>query len=127
MVPSRDQKYRRRKNKKKEQSNLYSEATTFLLNKSLSLRSKNPELAKEYFISARKMGMRGRQHIPKGYRILFCKSCNYPIQSKTIKVRLNSKKKQISYNCLRCGEKHRFGYRIKKKISDVNRDSKRPR
>ena len=110
MARGRDRKNRRKKGKKQEQRILYSEAISFLLDKSLSLRVKNPELAKSYYLSARRMGMRGRQHLPKGYRILFCKSCNYPIQVDTMKVRLNSQRKVITYSCLRCGHLHRFGY-----------------
>ena len=111
MARGRDRKTRRRKGKKEEQRILYSEAISSLLDKSLTLRSENPELAKEHYISARRMGMRGRQHLPKGYRIFFCKSCNHPIQANKIKIRLNSKRKVISYSCLRCGHSHRFGYR----------------
>ncbi|MHA1206926.1 MAG: hypothetical protein ACTSR4_00435 [Candidatus Hodarchaeales archaeon] len=113
MVRVNQRKNRRKKNKKQEQRILYSEAITFLLEKSIDLRSANPELAKQYYLSARKMGMRGRQHLPKPYRLFFCRSCNYPLQSGTMRVRLNSTKKQINYNCLKCGNKHRFGY-IKK-------------
>ncbi|MCK4848254.1 MAG: hypothetical protein KAT16_04455 [Candidatus Heimdallarchaeota archaeon] len=110
MVRVRQRKNRRKRNKKQEQKNLYSEAIAFLLEKSINLRSTDPELAKEYYLSARKMGMRGRQHLPKPYRIFFCRSCNYPLQTSTMRVRLNSTKKQISYNCLKCGNKYRFGY-----------------
>ena len=110
MVRVRQRKNRRKRNKRQEQKNLYSEAIAFLLEKSFNLRSTDPELAKEYYLSARKMGMRGRQHLPKPYRILFCRSCNYPLQTSTMRVRLNSTKKQISYNCLKCGNKYRFGY-----------------
>ena len=110
MVRVRKRKNRRKKNKKQELKILYSEAITFLLGKSIDLRSINPELSKEYFLSDQKMGMRGRQHLPKPYRLFFCRSCNSPVQTSTMRVRLNSAKKQISYNCLNCGNKNRFGY-----------------
>ena len=113
MVRVRQRKNRRKKNKKQEQRILYSEAFSFLLEKCIDLRSTKPELAKKYYLSARKMGMRGRQHLPKPYRIFFFRTCNYPLQTGTMRVRLNSTKKQITYNCSKCGNKHRFGY-IKK-------------
>ena len=111
MTHSRERKNRRKRRKKYEQRVLYSQAISSLLDRSLTLRSKNPELAKDYYLSARQMGMRGRQHLSKGYRIFFCKSCNYPIQASTVRIRLNSQKKLIHYSCLRCGHSHRYGYR----------------
>lgn len=110
MVRARQRKNRRKMNKKQEQRILYSEAITFLLEKGIDLQSLNPELAKEYYLSARKLGMRGRQHLPKQYRLFFCRSCKYPLQTSTMRVRLNSAKKQIIYNCTKCGSILRFGY-----------------
>ena len=119
MVAVRRSKNRRKKNRRQDQKILYSEAINFLLEKSLALRSKNPELSKEYFLSAQKLGMRGRQHLPKPYRLYFCRSCRYPINTSKMKVRLNSAKKQIIYSCSNCGNKLRFGYLNKsKKVSE---------
>jgi len=103
-------KNRRKKNDRQEQKILFSEAINFLLEKSFALRSINPKLSKEYFLSAQKLGMRGRQHLPKPYRLYFCRSCNTPTQTSAMKVRLNSTKKLISYSCSNCGNKIRFGY-----------------
>ena len=110
MVRARRRKNRRKKNERQEQKILFSEAINFLLEKSIALRSINPELSKEYFLSAQKMGMRGRQHFPKPYRLFFCRSCNSPVETSMMQVRLNSAKKQISYKCSNCGNKLRFGY-----------------
>ena len=110
MVRSRRNKNRRKENEKQERKILYSEAINFLLEESLALRSTDPELSKEYFISAQKMGMRGRQHLPKPYRLYFCRYCKYPVQTSKMQVRLNNAKKQITYSCSNCGQKFRFGY-----------------
>ncbi len=110
MVRSRQHKNRRKKKNRHEQKILYSEAINFLLEKSFDLRSINPELSKEYFRSAQKLGMRGRHHLPKPYRLFFCRSCNSPVHTSKMQVRLNSTKKQISYTCLNCGNINHFGY-----------------
>ena len=110
MARGRQRKNRRKQNEKQERKVLFSEAINFLLEKSLALRSMNPELSKEYFLSAQKLGMRGRQHLPKPNRLFFCRACNFPVNTSTMQVRLNSVKKQIVYNCSNCGNKIRFGY-----------------
>ena len=117
MVRARQHKNRRKKKYRQEQKILYSEAIDFLLEKSLEFRSTNPELSKDYLLSAQKMGMRGRHHLPKPYRLFFCRSCNSPVHTSTMQIRLNSTKKQISYNCLNCGNINRFGY-----IKEYKRD-----
>jgi RNase P subunit RPR2 len=117
MAQVKERKNHRKLNKKQEQRILYSKAITFLLKKSIEHRTTNPTIAREYYLSARKMGMRGRQHLPKPYRLFFCRSCNSPLQASTMQVRLNSTKKQINYNCLKCGNVHRFGYLKEKQKS----------
>ncbi len=114
MVPYKHRKKRRKKNERLEKRMLFSEAIDYLLQQSLELRTTNPTLSKEYIQSARKMGMRGRFHLPKPYRLFFCHFCLTPIHSNSTKVRLNSKKKQIHYQCLECGHEHRFGFSRKK-------------
>ncbi|MHA1976403.1 MAG: ribonuclease P Rpr2/Rpp21/SNM1 subunit [Candidatus Hodarchaeales archaeon] len=110
MAPSKQRKKRRSKTEKQTKKLLFSEAINYLLQRSLDLRSTDPSLAKEYYQAAKKMGMRGRFHLPKPYRQLFCHNCLSPITSDTTRVRLNSKKKQVHYQCLLCQSEHRFGY-----------------
>lgn len=110
--------YRRSRRKRTEHLDrkiLYTEAIEFLLRKSLDLRTKEPELAKEYFVSAKKMGKRGRIHLPNYYTRFYCHSCQEPFRSNTINVRFNSKKKQIHYKCGKCGKTQKFGYNREKK------------
>ena len=114
MGQSKHRKKRQKKSERLEKRMLISQSIEYLLQKSIELRTSNPELAIDYIRSARKMGMRGRIHLPKQFRQLFCHSCLTPIHSNRTKVRLNSKKKQIHYQCLECGQEHRFGYRKRK-------------
>ena len=110
--------YRRSRRKRTEHLDrkiLYSEAIDYLLKKSLDLRTKEPELAKDYYVSAKKMGKRGRFHLPKAFTRFYCHSCQEPIKSNTMKVRFNSKKKQIHYKCLKCGKTQKFGYNREKR------------
>ncbi len=74
------------------------------------MRSTNPRRSQELFVDARKIGKRGRFHLPKHYRRLFCKFCYYPLSNKTSKIRLNNKKRQLHYLCLNCKREQRFGY-----------------
>jgi len=110
MVQYQPRKKRQRKNKRLERKIMFSEAIKYLLQQSINLRTKNQNLSKEYFQSARKMGMRGRFHLPKPYRLLFCHSCFTPLNVESMRGRFNSKKKLIHYQCLECGHEHRFGY-----------------
>ena len=89
---------------------LAQEAVIFLIEESLRTRSTNPQRSQELFIDARKIGKRGRFHLPKHYRHLFCRFCCYPLSIKTTKIRLNSKKQQIHSLCLNCKREQRFGY-----------------
>ena len=118
MVRYQPRKKRRRKKKGLEKRIIFSEAINYLLQQSIDLRTKNPKLSKEYFQSARRMGMRGRYHLPKPYRLLFCHSCFAPLNVEGMKVRLNSKKRQLHYQCLECGHEYRFGYGKKKVRSE---------
>ena len=114
MVSYHPRKKRRRKKNRLEKKIMFSEAIKYLFQRSIDLRTKNQKLSREYFQSARRMGMRGRFHLPKPYRLLFCHLCFTPLNVESMKVRLNSKKKQVHYQCLECGHEHRFGYRKKK-------------
>ncbi len=110
MVPSRRRKKRKRSTERQEIQFLTQEAVTFYLEESLKARLTDPLRSQELFLAARKIGKRGRFHLPRQYRLLFCRSCYYPISIKTTRIRLNSKRKQIHYLCLNCKKEQRFGY-----------------
>ncbi len=114
MAPSKQRKKRRSRSEKQTKRILFSEAIHHLLQKSLDLRSIDPALSKEYFQAAKKMGMRGRFHLPKPYRQFYCQKCLSPLTTENARIRLNSKKKQIHYQCLLCRSEHRFGYQKQK-------------
>ena len=103
-------KWRKKSSEQQENHFLAKEAVVFLIEESLKTRSSNPRRSQELFIDARNMGKRGRLHLPKSYRRLFCRFCYYPLSIKTAKIRLNSKKQQIHYLCLNCKRDQRFGY-----------------
>ncbi len=110
---------RQQRSKDKKQNLLIGrEATNFLLNESLKLRVVDPERSKQLYSDARKLAERGRFHLSKRHRILFCKTCKTPFSNQTVKVRLNSQKKQIHYQCLICKSEKRFGYSSRKIIGE---------
>lgn len=94
---------------------LAQDAVKFIIEESLKIRLTDPQRSQELFRTARKIGKRGRFHLPHKYRFLFCRSCYYPLSIKTAKIRLNSKKQQIHYLCLNCKKEQRFGYLYSRK------------
>jgi RNase P subunit RPR2 len=110
MVPSRHRKKRKRSVERQEIHFLTQEAMTFLIEESMKTRLTNPRRSRELFCSSRKIGKRGRLHLPRQYRCYFCRSCNFPISVNTTRIRLNSKKRQIHYFCLNCKKEQRISY-----------------
>ena len=110
MVPPRRRKKRKKSIERQEIHFLTQEAMMFLIEESLKTRLTNPLRARELFRASRKIGKRGRLHLPHQYRYYFCRSCNYPISVNTSRIRLNSKKRQIHYFCLNCRKEQRFSY-----------------
>ena len=110
MVSSRRRKKRKRTIERQEIQFLTQEAMTFYLEEGMKSRLTNPLRSRELIRSARKIGKRGRAHLPHQYRYYFCRSCDYPLSVKTVRIRLNSKKRQIHYFCLNCKKEQRFGY-----------------
>ena len=115
MVFSRRRKKRKRSVERQKIHFLAREAVKFYLEESLKTRLTDPLRSQDLFRAARRIGKRGRFHLPHPYRLLFCRSCYYPININTTRIRLNSKKKQIHYLCLNCKKEQRFGYFKKKK------------
>ncbi|MFX1515667.1 MAG: hypothetical protein ACFFC6_05115 [Promethearchaeota archaeon] len=110
MVTSRRRKKRKRSIERQEIQSLTREAMKFLIEEGMKSRLTNPLRSRELFRSARKIGKRGRVHLPHHYRLYFCRSCDYPVSAKTTRIRLNNKKRQIHYFCLNCKKEQRFGY-----------------
>ncbi|UCG00467.1 MAG: hypothetical protein JSW11_12590 [Candidatus Heimdallarchaeota archaeon] len=110
MVSSHRRKKRKRSIERQDIQFLTQEAMTFFIEESIKTRSTNPLQSQEFYRAARKIGKRGRIHLPHQYRNYFCRSCNYPISIKTTRIRLNSKKRQIHYFCFNCRKEQRFGY-----------------
>lgn len=110
MASSKKRKKRKKNSERSINRQFFGEAITFLLERSLENRIKNPEYAKDLYLSARKMGQRGRMHLPRKYHMLFCHSCSTPFNVNTVRIRINSKKQQIHYCCLICHQEKRFGY-----------------
>ena len=116
MVSSRRRKKRKRSVDRQENQFQTQKSMTFLVEESLKTRLTNPPRSQELFRAVRKIGKRGRVHLPRQYRHLFCRSCNYPISVKTARIRLNSKKRQIHYFCLNCKNVQRIGYHKKQSV-----------
>jgi ribonuclease P protein subunit RPR2 len=70
---------------------------------------------KRYVELARKVGMKARQPMPKDLKFKYCKKCKEPYSSDTLKVRVNSKKNTVIYECLKCGDKRRYPFVREKK------------
>ena len=110
MNSSRRRKWTKKSKERREKQQISQEAMIFLLEESLNYRLDNPHYSRELYFNTRKIGQRSRLHLPKHYRFLFCRSCNIPLSVKTARIRLNSKKMQIHYQCLMCRHEHRVGY-----------------
>jgi len=110
VVQSRKRKKRKKVSERSINQKFFDEAIRFLLERSLENRISDPEDAKDLYVSARKMGQRGRMHLPRKYHMLFCRSCFTPFNTNTVKIRINSKKRQIHYYCLICHREQCFGY-----------------
>ena len=59
---------------------------------------------------AKKIGMRTRTHLQKEKKLLFCPHCGTPYSSSSVKIRINSRKKQINYLCKNCNKIKKKGY-----------------
>lgn len=114
MAPSKHRKRHKKKDERLEMQLIANDTMHFLLEESLKKRNDDPLQSISLFSAARKIGKRNRLHLPRQFRFLFCRSCNFPLSAKTARIRLNSKKQQIHYKCLKCKHDQRFGYGKKK-------------
>jgi len=116
MVSYKGRKQRKKRVEKKETRAIINDTMKFLIDESLKLRTSDPQRANQLFIAAKKVGKRTRTHLPRKTHLFFCKSCNFPFTAATARIRLNSKKKQIHYQCLKCNKEQRFGYRKSRNV-----------
>ena len=76
----------------------------------LSLEANDLDLSSRYIILARKLSTKYKISIPREYKQLFCKKCNFLlIPSKTCRVRL--KGINVVYTCFFCKEIKRFRFK----------------
>ena len=114
-MASKKQKHLVRKTEKREQRSFGQEAVTYLLDESLRLRVLDPQRAQDLAKDALKIRTRVKIRLPRQFRMKFCRTCHSPLSVETARVRLNSKKRQVHYQCLKCGHERRFGYMVPKK------------
>jgi ribonuclease P protein subunit RPR2 len=114
-MASKKQKRLVRRTEKREQRSFGQEAVSYLLDESLRLRMLDPKRAQDLAENALKIRTRVKIRLPRQYRLKFCRTCHTPLSVETARVRLNSKKRQVHYQCLKCGQERRFGYVMLKK------------
>ncbi|MHA1330419.1 MAG: hypothetical protein ACTSR2_05000 [Candidatus Hodarchaeales archaeon] len=111
MVSSRQRRKHKKNKEKIINIHAFDETIDYLLESSLAHRTADPDYARKLFSAARSMGKRGRVHLPKKGRIFFCKQCQTPYTASTVRIRINSKKKQIHYQCILCKHENRISYK----------------
>ncbi len=77
----------------------------------IELAGKSRDKGKRYVGLARKISTRTRTRISKQDKLKFCKSCNTPYSADSFRVRINSKKNEVVYTCLKCGAVHRYPFK----------------
>lgn len=106
----RSKKRSMREKKRRKEKKIVLTSANYLLDQSIELRNKNPNLAQSYYHSAKKIGMRTRTHLQKEKKLLFCPHCGSPYSSSSVRIRINSRKKQINYYCKNCNKMKKKGY-----------------
>lgn len=76
----------------------------------------NPELSKQYILTARKIAMATKIRLPQGFKREVCKNCNVLlVQGYNCRVRIKQKREpHIVVTCLNCGHQTRILLRKKK-------------
>ncbi|MFB6208394.1 MAG: ribonuclease P protein component 4 [Candidatus Nanohaloarchaea archaeon] len=70
------------------------------------------ELADRYVELARKIGMRHQLAIPGELQKQFCSGCKaFLVPGKNCRVRIDSKKSTVNYECESCGNVDRYGFK----------------
>ena len=93
----------------------------------------NPELAKNYLLTARKVAMSARMRLPSAYKRSICKECNaLLVPGESSRVRIQPKREpHIVVTCLRCGSYLRIPIKTRRKgkmkIEQNNNKNEAPR
>jgi ribonuclease P protein subunit RPR2 len=80
----------------------------------------NPELARNYVKTARKIAMAARVRLPTDYKRSLCKKCNtLLVPGKTSRIRTKPKREShIVVTCLNCGSPTRIPIKTRNKIEE---------
>ena len=73
----------------------------------------NPELADRYADIARRIAMKARVHLPKEFRLLFCRRCKrFILPGVSSRVRLQPRREpHATITCMHCGSHVRIPYK----------------
>ncbi len=76
----------------------------------------NPDLAKSYLLTARKIAMSARMRLPSAYKRSICKGCNtLLVPGESSRVRIQQRREpHIVVTCLRCGSQVRIPIKTRK-------------
>jgi ribonuclease P protein subunit RPR2 len=88
-----------------------------LFQQATQIYRQNPELAKNYLLSAKKIAMSSRMRLPVIYRRRICKNCNtllVPGESSRVRTK-PAREPHIVITCLKCGSQKRIPLRAKSK------------
>lgn len=69
------------------------------------------QLADRYIELALKIGMRHNVSIPSELKKRFCSECqSFLVPGRNCRVRINSKKDNVNYCCIECGNVDKYGF-----------------
>lgn len=89
------------KHKKELQLNYAKKNISFFLNQ-ITTHPQSP-YTKQYILEVQKLSTAFTIRLTREQKLLFCKKCLTPWNSKTRKIRLNKKNSTKKYICLNCG------------------------
>jgi ribonuclease P protein subunit RPR2 len=95
---------------------------TILFQQATNTYKTNPELAKTYLATARKIAMAARMRLPVAYKRRLCKKCNsllVPGVSSRVRIK-PTREPHVVVTCLVCGDISRFPLRNKNKEKKEN-------
>ena len=99
-----------------KEEKIANERIEILFNQAKKSAKSNPERTRRYIQLAKSIAAKYNIRLGKRYKRLFCKKCNtYFIPSKTVRVRIQSKDKYVTYTCLQCNNIQRYRYIREKK------------
>ena len=98
-----------------------------LFNEAKSVCRSDPQLAKQYIESARRIAMAAKIRLPVDFRRQTCKNCNaLLVQGYNCRVRVKQKRERhVVMTCLNCGNQTRvlLSKRKEQKVREQNNDT----